>query len=99
MATATGLEFAHVIPGILNVGDVDDLVALVAPRPLLLVSATEDRYSADAPDFERVAAPAWAARGAPGALEQTRHDGGHPVTAERFEQIVAWVTARAAPAL
>jgi len=24
MATATGLEFAHVLPGILNVGDVDD---------------------------------------------------------------------------
>jgi len=98
MATATGLEFAHVLPGILNVGDVDDLVALVAPRPLLLVSATDDRYSADAPDIERAAAPAWAAQGAPGALEQARYDGGHPVTAERFERIVAWITGRAAPA-
>lgn len=98
MATGTGLEFAHVIPGILSVGDLDGLVALIAPRPLLLVSATEDRYSAEAPDVERAAAPAWAAQGAPGALENAHFDGGHPMSPERFDRIVAWVTGRAASA-
>jgi hypothetical protein len=80
------------------VGDVDAVVALVAPRPLLLVSATEDPYSADAPDIVRAAAPAWAAQGAPDALELARYAGAHPLTAERFNRIVAWDTAHAAPA-
>ena len=97
MATGTGVEFVHLVPGILDVGDLEDLVALAAPRPLLLVSASEDRYSADAAEVARAAAPAWATQGVPPALEHARYDGGHPVTAERFERIVTWITERAAP--
>jgi dienelactone hydrolase len=99
MIAGTGIELAHVIPGILEVGDLDAVVSLIAPRPLLLVSATADPYSADAPDIERAAAPAWAAQGAPGVLEHARYDGDHPLTAERFERIVAWVTATASAIL
>lgn len=96
LGAGTALELAHIVPGILDVGDLDALVALVAPRPLLLVSATEDPYSADAPDIERAAAPAWAAQGAPNALEHARYTGTHPLTAERLDRIVSWVTAHAA---
>jgi dienelactone hydrolase len=96
LGAGTALELAHIVPGILDVGDLDALVALVAPRPLLLVSATEDPYSADAPDIERAAAPAWAAQGAPYALEHARYTGTHPLTAERLDRIVSWVTAHAA---
>ena len=96
MATRTGLEFAHVVPRILDVGDVDELVALVAPRPLLLISATEDRYSADASAVERAARSAWVARGAPDALEHARYKGGHALTREWSDRMLAWVTSWAA---
>ena len=92
MAAGTGLELAHVVPGILEVGDLDDLTALVAPRSLLLVSATADPYSADAPEVARRAAGAWGGRG---GLEHARYDGGHALTGERHARIVRWLAARA----
>ena len=95
MASGTGLELAHVIPGILEVGDIDDVVALIAPRPLLLISASRDPYSADASDIERAARRAWAARGAPNALEHVRYDGDHALTGKRSEQIIRWITSHA----
>jgi Prolyl oligopeptidase family len=39
--------------------DIDGLIGLIAPRSLLLLSATEDRYSADAPEVVQAAAGAW----------------------------------------
>jgi dienelactone hydrolase len=99
IAAGTGIELAQVIPGILHIADVDDLVALIAPRPLLLVSATEDEYSRDADDVERTAAKAYARLGAAGALRHTRFAGAHALTPERFEHILAWVNSQAhAPA-
>jgi dienelactone hydrolase len=90
MADGTGIELAQVVPGILAVADMDDLVAMIAPRPLLLVSAPEDRYSADADEI--------AAAAAYPALEHVRFPGGHPLTPERFELIVDWtVSAARAP--
>src|SRR4051794_2019621 len=90
IGAGTAIEMAHVVPGILEVGDVDTFAALVAPRPLLLVSAPDDPYSADADAVERAAAPAWAALGAAEALEHARYDGGHALTPERVERIVGW---------
>src|SRR4051812_36325327 len=46
MANRTGIELAQIVPGILAVADIDDVVGLIAPRPLLLVSAPDDIYSA-----------------------------------------------------
>jgi dienelactone hydrolase len=86
MADGTGIELAQIVPGIVDVADVDDLVRMIAPRPLLLVSAPEDPYSADADEIERTAAY-------PG-LRHARFPGGHPLTIERFELIVEWVSAR-----
>jgi dienelactone hydrolase len=89
MADGTGIELAQIVPGILDVADIDDLVRMIAPRPLLLVSAPEDPYSADADEIERAAAY-------PG-LTHARFPGGHPLTPERFELIVDWVSAAPAP--
>ena len=92
MADRTQIELAQIVPGILSVADIDDVVGLIAPRPLLLVSATEDRYSADADEIERAVAA-----GHP-ALRHARFAGGHDVTPERFGLIVDWVAARAGAA-
>jgi dienelactone hydrolase len=99
MADRTGIELASIVPGILEVADIDDVAGLIAPRPLLLVSAPDDVYSADADAIEAAVAP----RFPPGALRHARFGGGHALTPERVESIVGWVvrqaaaTARASP--
>ncbi len=95
IAHGVGIDAAQAIPGILAVADVDEIAALVAPRPLLIASAEEDKYSRDAPAIAEAAARAYAARGAPGALRHLRAPGGHALTEERFEAIVEWVAAQA----
>ena len=89
MADRTGIELAQIVPGILRVADIDDVVGLIAPRPLLLVSAPGDPYSADADEIVR----AVARRFPPGALRHARFAGGHALTKKRFELIVDWVAA------
>jgi dienelactone hydrolase len=95
VAYGTGIEEAEVIPGFATRWDVADLVACVAPRPFLLVSATEDPYSRDAPDVEAQGRWAYEAANAGSALENLRFDGGHALTQERFQSIVTWVVGRA----
>jgi dienelactone hydrolase len=96
IADRTGIELAQIVPGILRLADLDGVAALIAPRPLLLVSAPDDPYSADADEIERAIGPAWAAAGARDALWHARFGGGHPLTPERFELIVGWVAEQAA---
>jgi len=94
MLDRTGIEFTHVIPGILELTDIGQLLELIAPRPLLLLSATEDRYSADTPQIVQGAARAYREAGAPQALEHHRAQGGHTLTKERFDTIIDWVIAQ-----
>jgi dienelactone hydrolase len=95
MLDRSGIEFSMAIPGILKLADIDGLLGLIAPRPLLLLSATEDRYSADAPEVVQAATGAWEARGAGDKLEHVRYKGGHALTPERTEKILSWVTGQA----
>src|SRR3954447_225578 len=94
MTDGSGIELASIVPGILDVADLDDLAGLIAPRPLLLVSAPDDPYSADAD----VIAAAIAPRFPPRALRHARFEGGHALTPERFALIVDWVVERSAAA-
>jgi dienelactone hydrolase len=94
MDDRTGIELASIVPGILEVADVDDVAGVIAPRPLLLVSAPDDPYSADADTIAAAIAPRFPA----GALRHARFDGGHALTPERFELIVEWVAQQAAAA-
>jgi dienelactone hydrolase len=91
MRRRTGIEMAEVLPGIVDRLDVDELLRLAAPRPLLVMSAEDDRYSSDADQMVREAAAAYAAVGASTALEHRRYQGGHAVTRERFDQMIAWL--------
>lgn len=96
VADGVGIEFAQVIPSIITLTDLDGLVSLIAPRPLLLVSADEDPYSRDAQATVAKAARAYEELGAPGLLEHLRYQGGHALTPERAEAIIGWLTSTCA---
>jgi dienelactone hydrolase len=91
MSHGVGIECAQAIPGVLEVGDLDDIAGLLAPRPLLLCSADDDEYWHDAPRIAAAAALAYRNAGAPEALQHYRARGGHALTKERFDAIVNWV--------
>lgn len=89
----TGIEMAEVIPGFAKRFDIDDLVKCVTPRRMLLVSASEDRYSRDAVFITDTAGPAFEALGVPSHLRHERFQGGHSMTRERFKFILDWMGA------
>ena len=95
MKHGTGIEMASVIPNFHGTYDIDDLVALTAPRKLLLVSSDEDKYSMDAPEIVEKAGKAYAELGAPQNLEHKRYAGGHALTEERFQDIIEWIARNA----
>lgn len=96
MKNGTGIEMASVIPNFHGKYDIDDLVSCIAPRRFLIVSAREDKYSADAPDIVAKALPAWHRAGAPENLCHRRYPGAHAMTRERFDDIIEWLTQSAA---
>lgn len=91
MKHGTGIELASVIPNFHGKYDIDDLVALTAPRKLLLVSSDEDKYSMDAPEIVEKAGRRYAELGVSENLEHKRYSGGHALTEERFEDIIDWI--------
>ena len=91
MKHGTGIEMASVIPNFHGKYDIDDLVALTAPRKLLIVSSDEDKYSMDAPEIVEKAGKAYAELGAVQNLEHKRYPGGHALTEERFRDIIEWI--------
>ena len=94
MADGTGIEMAEVIPGFRTRFDLDHVLAAIAPRPFLVASATEDRYSADADELVDLARPAF--RTAPRSLTHRRAEGGHALDRERFQSIIDWMIEHAA---
>lgn len=95
MAQQTGIEMSQVIPGFAARYDLPDLVACCAPRPILLVSATEDVFSQDAGGVVAGARRRCAALGERERIEHKRYDGGHALTVGRFDDIVDWLVNRA----
>jgi dienelactone hydrolase len=94
MNHGVGIDCAQAIPGLLELGDLDDIAGLVAPRPLLLCSADDDNYSRDAARIAEAAADSYRDAGASEALQHYRARGGHALTEERFDAIVDWVIAQ-----
>lgn len=95
MRAGTGIELAQVIPGFLQRFEIHDLVACMAPRPLLLVSATGDRYSIDADEVEAAARASYEMLGAVARLEHARFEGGHALARDRVELITDWMVDKA----
>jgi dienelactone hydrolase len=88
----TGIEMASVIPGFSRRYDIPDLVACIAPRPLLLLSATGDAFSQDADRVVKVAHDKCAASDVTPQILHKRYEGGHPLTQGRFDDIVHWLS-------
>lgn len=82
---------ASVIPGFHGQYDIDDLVACIAPRKLLIVSAEDDKYSKDAPYIVEKGKKAYEKYAVPGNLYHKRYEGEHALTKERHDDIVAWI--------
>jgi dienelactone hydrolase len=91
VSDGTGIEMAEVIPAFTTRFDVEHVLAAIAPRHFLVVSGTDDKYSADADEVVELARPAFRARNAPDALSHLRVVGGHALEAQRFEAIVDWL--------
>ena len=94
MENNVGIEMASVIPGFHGKYDIDDLVACIAPRRLLIVSAEEDKYSKDASCIVENGRKAYMEFDAVENLYHSRFSGGHAMTTERYECIVEWLVTR-----
>ena len=90
-ADQLGIEMSSVIPGFVQRFDLPDLVACMAPRPFLIVSASHDKHSQDAGCIVQLAEEACSAAGIPSRITHQRYDGEHPVTPERFTAIIEWL--------
>jgi dienelactone hydrolase len=86
----TGIGMIELVPGIADTIETVDLVRALAPRPLLIVSASRDKYSGDSAQIVAEARPAWATR--PDALVHIAGDGEHALDEARFGGIVDWVS-------
>lgn len=94
MSNDVGIEMASVIPGFIQKYDIDDLIACIAPRNLLIVSSDDDKYSKDAPDIVEKVTPIYAECNALNNLQHKRYQGGHALTEERFHDIIEWFDAK-----
>ncbi len=95
MQNDVGIEMASVIPGFHGKYDIDDLVACIAPRKLLIVSSEEDKYSKDASYIVEKAGGAYLKYGALQNLQHKRYQGGHALTQERFDFMIEWIDTQA----
>jgi dienelactone hydrolase len=83
-----GIQMEFCVPGILNIGDVEDVLRLAAPRAVLIQAATNDRWSRGAKDmFDRVhsAFP-------DGQLELRLWSGGHLFSKEMRDTAYAFLS-------
>lgn len=87
------IGYGHVVPGIAQRMDFDTLVACIAPRPLLLVAGTTDRWAVDAQEIAERGRQAYEDAGVPDLLQCEILDGGHPLTTQRHELICDWTRA------
>ena len=90
----TGFGMIELVPGIAKMIETVDLVRAIAPRPLLVVSASRDKYSADSGEIVAAARPSWGSRS--DALVHLAVEGEHALDEARFDAIVEWVQ-RVAP--
>jgi dienelactone hydrolase len=83
-----GIQMAFCLPGVLKVGDVEDVLRFAAPRALLLQAATNDKWSRGAQDMFDSARPAFP----DGQLEIRLWPGGHIFSKEMRETAYAFLS-------
>jgi len=90
------LEMSLVIPGFAEKYDLDDLLRCIAPREVLVVSATDDPHSLDADKVVKSAFKEFEAQNCPSHLQHLRVAGKHALDVTRFDGIVQWTAEQAA---
>lgn len=68
------MEFC--VPGIMELGDIGDVVRLIEPSSLLILAATDDKWSMGAEELHRYARSSFSE----GHLEIRLYNGGHTFT-------------------
>ncbi|MBI3235874.1 MAG: acetylxylan esterase, partial [Bacteroidetes bacterium] len=91
----TGIELSLIIPNILNRMDISDIVQCVSPRRILLVSATDDKYSKDAADIADKVHQNLKTMNEIDNVEHKQYEGNHALTKERFDFIIDWINKQA----
>ena len=94
MQNGVGIEMASVIPGFAQKYDIDDLVACIAPRHLLIVSSDDDKYSKDASYIVEKVSSIYMKHNKMSHLQHKRYQGDHALTEERFRDIIQWFDTR-----
>lgn len=86
-------NFAAYLPGLLQVGDIDTLVAALAPTPFMMTAGTQDRiFPIDGVYLiAQVAAEAYREAGAPDAFRFIEFAGGHGFPPEVRVEAYAWL--------
>ncbi|WP_394001066.1 alpha/beta hydrolase family protein [Luteimonas sp. WGS1318] len=82
----TGITLFEAVPGLAQLIDTHDVLSAIAPRPTLVVSGTEDKYSRDADQV--------VAKVAGDFITELRVERGHALDQERFDAIVEWLVGR-----
>jgi cephalosporin-C deacetylase-like acetyl esterase len=82
----TGITLFEAVPGLARWIDTHDVLAAIGPRPTMVVSGTEDKYSRDADQV--------VARVAGDFITELRVPRGHALDQERFDRIVEWIVDR-----
>lgn len=82
----TGVLLFETVPGLARQLGHHDLLAAIGPRPVLVVSGTQDKYSRDADEV--------VARVAGDFISELRVERGHALDQERFDAIVEWIVGR-----
>ena len=88
--SGTGIEMAEVIPNFTDIYDIKDLLRLVAPRKLLIMSATKDIYSEDAGSVFHAVKTTYENLGSGSSIIHKCYEGGHGLDQSRFDFIVNW---------
>ncbi len=82
----TGILLFETVPGLARQLGHHDLLTAIGPRPAMVVSGTQDKYSRDADQV--------VARVAGNFITELRVERGHALEQERFDAIVEWVVGR-----
>ncbi len=84
----TGITLFETVPGLAREIDTHDVLSAIGPRPTLVVSGTEDKYSRDADQV--------VAKVAGDFITSLRVQRGHALDQDRFDAIVTWLVERVA---
>ena len=86
LRAGTGILLFETVPGLARQIGHHDLLSAIGPRPAMVVSGTQDKYSRDADQV--------VAQVAGGFITELRVERGHALDQERFDAMVEWIAGR-----